>query len=64
MLRNYRVMKDFDPTENLNKDYDDKLSYNYWISASIAKGEDWSLISEFLMKVPDSDKRGMLSVFH
>ena len=53
----FSVMKNFDPKENLKKEYDDKLSYNYWISASIAQGEH-ELVSQFLKKVPDSDKKG------
>ena len=50
-------MEDFNPTEHLKKNYNDKLTYNYWISASIAQGEA-ELVSDFLKKVPDSDKRG------
>ena len=50
-------MQNFDPTKNLNNEYDAKLNYNYWISASIAKG--WhDLVSQFLKKVPDFDNRG------
>ena len=51
-------MKNFDPGENLNKDYDDKLTYNYWIAASIAAGKQ-ELVLGFLKKVPDSDMRGI-----
>ena len=50
-------MKNFDPTENLKMEYNDKLNYNYWISASIARGQH-ELVSQFLKKVPDSDRRG------
>ena len=51
-------MENFDPTENLKKEYDEKLSYNYWISASIAKGEH-ELVSQFLKKVPNTYKKGL-----
>ena len=50
-------MKNFYPIEKLLEEYDDNLSYNYWISAAIAKGEH-DLVSQFLQKVPNTDKKG------
>ena len=55
-------MKNFDPTENLKMEYDDKLNYNYWISASIAKGEH-ELVSQFHKKVPNTDKKGLYNCY-
>ena len=57
MLYNYSLMKNSDPRKKLREEYDDKLTYNYWISAAIAKGEH-DLVSQFLQKVPNTDKKG------
>ena len=53
------ALKNFDPRKKLRGDYDDKLTYNYWISASLAQGEH-DLVAEFLQKVPSTDKKGDL----
>ena len=52
-------MKNFDPRKKLLEEYDSKLSYNYWISATIAQGEHF-LVAQFLQKVPNRDKKGDL----
>ena len=52
-------MKKFDPIKKLREEFDDKLTYNYWISAAIAQGEH-DLVAEFLQKVPNTDKKGDL----
>ena len=59
MKYNDSVMKNFDPTKKLREEYDDKLTYNYWISASIAQGDN-ALVVQFLKKVPNTDKKGDL----
>ena len=50
-------MKNFDPIKKLREEFDDKLTYNYWISAAIAQGEH-DLVEQFLQKVPNTDKKG------
>ena len=52
-------MKNFDPVKKLREEYDDKLTYNYLIYASITKGEH-DLVSKFLQKVPNTNKKGDL----
>ena len=52
-------MKNFDPIKKLQEEYDEKLSYNYWITAAIAQGEH-DLVEQFLQKVPNTDKKGDL----
>ena len=56
---NYSALKNFDPRKKLREEYEDKLSYNYWIYASLAQGEH-DLVAEFLQKVPSTDKKGDL----
>ena len=48
-------MKSFDPTELLQNEYDDRLSYSFWISAAIAQGKH-DLAFQFLKK--NTDKKG------
>ena len=50
-------MKNFDPRKKLREEYDDKFTYNYWISASLAQGEH-DLVAQFLQKVPNTDIKG------
>ena len=51
-------MINFDPRKKLQEEYDDKLSFTYWIRASLAKGEH-NLVAQFLQKVPNTDKKGL-----
>ena len=55
-------MKNFDPRKKLQEEYDAKLTYNYWISASIAQGEH-VLVAQFLEKVPNTDEKGDLYLY-
>ena len=50
-------MRNVDPRKKLQDEYDDKLHYNYLISAAIALGEH-DLVAWFLRKVPNTDKKG------
>ena len=50
-------MKTWDPKEILQKEYDDKQSYSFWISAAIMQGEH-DLASNFLEK--NADKKGFI----
>ena len=52
-------MKNFDPKENLQKEYDERLqsSYNYWIVVALAKGEQ-NVVFQFLQRVPNMEKKG------
>ena len=50
-------MKNFDPRKKLREEYDDKLTYNNWISASLAQGEH-DLVTQFLHKVPKTEEKG------
>ena len=52
-------MKTWDPKEILQKEYDDKQSYSFWISAAIMQGEH-DLASNFLEK--NADKKGYLDI--
>ena len=54
-------MKNFDPRKKLQEEYDDKLTYNYWIPASLAQGEH-DLVAQFLQKLPNTDKKGDLYI--
>ena len=54
---NYSAMKNFDPTKKLREEYSDKFPYNHLIAALLAQGEH-DLVTEFLQKVPDTDKKG------
>ena len=58
---NHRAMKNFDLLQNLREEYNDKLTYNYWIYASLAQGEH-DLVAQFLKKVPNTEKKGDLYV--
>ena len=53
------AMKNFDPKENLQKEYDERLqsSYNYWIVVALAKGEQ-NVVFQFLKRVPNTEKKG------
>ena len=55
-------MKNFDPRKKLREEYDAKLTYNYWISASIAHGEH-VLVAQFLEKVPNTVGKGDLYLY-
>ena len=48
-------MKTWDPKEILQKKYDHKLSYSFWISSAIVQGE-YDLAYHFLKK--NSNKKG------
>ena len=48
-------MKSWDPKEILQKEYDDKQSYGFWVTAAIVQGEH-DLAFQFLEK--NTDKRG------
>ena len=48
-------MKTWDPKEILQKEYDDKQSYSFWISAAIMQGKH-DLAFNFLEK--NADKKG------
>ena len=48
-------MKSFDPTELLQNEYDDRLSYSFWVSAAIAQGKH-DLAFQFLKK--NEDRKG------
>ena len=48
-------MKSWDPKEILQKEYDDKQSYSFWVTAAIVQGEH-DLAFQFLEK--NTDKRG------
>ena len=50
-------MKSWDPKEILQKEYDDKQSYSFWISAAIMQGE-YDLAFNFLEK--NADKKGFI----
>ena len=49
-------MKTMDPKEILQKKYDQKLSYSFWISSAIVQGEH-DLAYQFLKKY--SHKKGI-----
>ena len=53
---NYSAMKTMDPREILQKEYDHKLPYAFWISSAIVQGEH-DLAYEFLKK--NSAKKGI-----
>ena len=48
-------MKSWDPKEILQKEYDDKQFYSFWVTAAIVQGEH-DLAFQFLEK--NTDKRG------
>ena len=48
-------MKNFDPRKKLREEYDDKITYNYWIRSLLGEHD---LVSQFLQKVPNTDKKG------
>ena len=50
-------MRNMDPKEFLQKEYNDNLHYNYWISASLSHGQH-DAVSQFLEKVPNTDEKG------
>ena len=54
-----RAIKNFDPRENLQKEYEDKLvsSYNYWIVVALTQGEQ-DVVFQFLKRVPNTAKKG------
>ena len=52
-------MKSFDPREFLQNEYDQRLSYSFWISAAIAQGE-YDLAFQFLKK--NADRKGILTM--
>ena len=49
-------MKSWDPKEILQKEYDDKQFYSFWVTAAIVQGEH-DLAYHFLKK--NSNKKGM-----
>ena len=53
-------MKNFDPREVLEKEYNRKLCYNHLLSPAISMGE-YDLVQRFLQKVPNTAKKGNLS---
>ena len=53
-------MKNFDPREVLETEYNCKLTYNHLLSPAITMGE-YDLVQRFLHKVPNTDKKGNLS---
>lgn len=50
-------MKSFDPTQILRNEYDNRLSYSFWISAAIAQGE-YDLAFKFLKN--NTDKKSII----
>ena len=50
-------MELFDPLENVQKDYNEKLCYNHWVSAALSKG-GYHIVIRFLQQVPDRSQRG------
>ena len=55
-----RTIKNFDPREILEKEYDSKLCYNHLLSPAIAMGE-YDLVQRFLRKVPNTVEKGNLT---
>ena len=53
----FSVIRNFDPTEPLKKEYNDKLHYNFWASEAISQGHH-ELVLNFLEKVPSVERRG------
>ena len=53
------MLKSLDPKEILQKEYDDKKSYSFWISAAIVQGQH-DLAFNFLEK--NADKKGYLDI--
>ena len=53
-------MKNFDPREVLEMEYNSKLCYNHLLSPAISMGE-YDLVQRFLQKVPNTVKKGKLS---
>ena len=60
MIYYIRTIKNFDPREILEKEYDSKLCYNHLLSPAITMGE-YDLVERFLRKVPNTVKKGLLS---
>ena len=60
MIYYIRTIKNFDPREILEKEYDSKLCYNHLLSPAITMGE-YDLVERFLRKVPNTVKKGFLS---
>ena len=50
-------MKNFDPKEYLQKEYDDKIYYNYLVYSAISQGQ-YDVAECFLKKVPSFEKKG------
>lgn len=59
MIYYIRTIKNFDPREILEKEYDSKLCYNHLLSPAITMGE-YDLVERFLQKVPNTVKKGLL----
>ena len=53
-------MRNFDPREVLEMEYNSKLCYNHLLSPAISMGE-YDLVQRFLQKVPNTVKKGKLS---
>lgn len=54
-------MKSWDPKEILQKEYDDRQSYSFWVTAAIVQGEH-DIAFQFLEK--NTDKRGRYNLFN
>ena len=50
-------MRHVDFKEKLQKEYNQNISYNYWISALLAQGQH-HCVSDFLEKVTNFEKKG------
>ena len=60
MIYYIRTIKNFDPREILEKEYDSKLCYNHLLSPAISMGE-YDLVQRFLQNVPNTVEKGNLS---
>ena len=54
---NCSAMKNFDPKKYLQKEYNDKLYYNYLIYSAISQGQH-DVVSKFLKKVTSFEEKG------
>ena len=54
----FSATRTLDPTETLQKEYDDKLYYKLLVSVAISQGQ-YEVVSKFLEKVPRLEKKGI-----